>query len=72
MRCKICDATLNPSEIAFNPDHEEFDPCGVCLDVIDSVFEDHVDEDLVRTAVEEDEQQMYGEKDDDYDFEEPD
>ena len=44
MRCAICDATLNPSEIAYNHDHDEFEPCGTCLEAIANVFEDHLDE----------------------------
>jgi cytidine deaminase len=38
MRCHICNADLpKPS---FNRDHEDFDPCGTCLEVINNVFHD--------------------------------
>ena len=39
MRCHICDKTLSKEEISYNRDHEDFDPCGVCLEVINSLFE---------------------------------
>ena len=69
MRCAICDATLNPSEIAYNHDHDEFEPCGTCLEAIANVFEDHLDEDEVRVIVERDEREMFGDDESDFDEE---
>ncbi len=44
MRCHICNAILNDSEIKFDSRHEEFDPCGRCLMEINEVFNDHPDD----------------------------
>lgn len=60
MRCAICDRTLNPNEIKYNKDHDEFDPCGVCLEIIGEVFEDNLEEDEIRVLVEQDEREIYG------------
>lgn len=43
MRCNICDRILSPEEVHFNRDHDDFDPCGTCLEVINNIFE-HPDE----------------------------
>jgi hypothetical protein len=51
MRCKICNAILADSEIKFNEDHQEWDPCGVCLDEIDQVFEDLPDDEDLHVEV---------------------
>jgi hypothetical protein len=59
MRCNICDRTLQPGEIKFNKDHEEFDPCGVCLEVINNVFEDHLEEDEMRVIDSPEEEQVH-------------
>lgn len=45
MRCNICDTVLTENEVKFNLFHQEFDPCGTCLEVIDGVFEDPVPDD---------------------------
>lgn len=38
MRCHICDAALeNPT---YNRDLQQWEPCGTCLEIIFSVFED--------------------------------
>lgn len=55
MRCHICNAILKPAEIAYSKDHDEFDPCQKCLDEIDNVFEDHLDEDQIRKEIEKEE-----------------
>lgn len=39
MRCHICDKILSKDEVNFNRDHQDFNPCGVCLKVINSLFE---------------------------------
>lgn len=40
MRCYICDNALKDDEIKFNKDHQEFDPCGFCLEIIrDAAYE---------------------------------
>lgn len=38
MRCHICDNNL--SSVVYNADHDDFDPCGTCLEVIHNVFKD--------------------------------
>ncbi len=46
MKCHICNATLSAGEIQWNSDHEDWDPCGRCLDVIDNVFSDDTEEEI--------------------------
>ena len=45
MRCHICDKVLDESEIAFDKNHDEFDPCGTCLQAIQEVFDDSPEDD---------------------------
>ena len=51
MKCYICDATLSDQEVQWNADHEEWDPCGTCLQIIEEVFEP-LSEDEVRDLIE--------------------
>jgi hypothetical protein len=46
LKCAICNATLSPGEIQWNSDHNDWDPCGRCLDVIDNVFSDDTEEEI--------------------------
>ncbi len=46
MRCHICNAVL--SNVSFNTDHGDIDPCHVCQEVIDGVFPDPVPEEDLR------------------------
>lgn len=48
MRCHICDSVLSETEVKFNKKHDEFDPCGTCLEIIDSVFEDTIPEEQMK------------------------
>lgn len=48
MRCFICNASLGEKEVKYNKDHEEFDPCSKCLDVIAEAFDDPLEEDEFR------------------------
>jgi ferredoxin len=48
MKCFICDATLSDNEVQYNNYHEDWDPCGTCLAVIDEVFEPLDEEDIQR------------------------
>jgi hypothetical protein len=32
MRCYICDSAL--SEVHYNSDHQDYEPCGFCLEII--------------------------------------
>lgn len=42
MKCHICDASIeNPK---WNTDHKGYDPCTICLEVIDNCFEDYIEE----------------------------
>lgn len=50
MRCHICDASL--SKPSFNSDHQEYDPCITCLEVIADVFSDPLEEDERTDVVE--------------------
>lgn len=47
MHCHICDAILGESEIKYNKDCQEFDPCSYCLQIISEVFDDHLTEDEI-------------------------
>lgn len=38
MRCFICDVGL--TNVHYNRDHQDFDPCPTCLEVIGEVFAD--------------------------------
>lgn len=44
MRCHICNSVLSPTEVQFNRDHKDWDPCGKCLDAISEVFNDDDEE----------------------------
>lgn len=46
MRCHICNAVLAPAEVQWNNDHQEWDPCGRCLQAIDEVFNDRSEEEI--------------------------
>lgn len=48
MKCHICDATLSESEVKYNRQAQEWEPCGVCLHIINEVFEDPIEEDEFR------------------------
>lgn len=43
MRCHICDSEL--SNISFNRDHGDINPCGTCLQIISEVFGEEGDDD---------------------------
>jgi cytidine deaminase len=51
MRCHICNSVLEENEIKWNKDHEDYDPCGVCLDIINEVFEP-LDEETIHKQLE--------------------
>lgn len=53
MHCNICDRILKEDEISFNPDYQTFDPCGVCLEVIESCFEHQSEEEITISLSEE-------------------
>lgn len=53
MRCHICDKLLSKDEIQYNPLHKDWDPCGVCLDVIYNLFEPKNEEELDKEISEE-------------------
>lgn len=46
MRCHICNAALSPPEVQWNNQHNDWDPCGRCLAVIDEVFSDKTEEEI--------------------------
>lgn len=52
MKCNICDKTLSEAETRYNKDHEEYDPCSYCLQVISEVFDDHLTEDEIDRLIE--------------------
>jgi cytidine deaminase len=42
MKCYICDAGIeNPK---YNSAHKNYEPCTTCLEIINEVFEDYVEE----------------------------
>ncbi len=53
MRCHICNKILEPEAIRENRDHEDFDPCGTCLAVINEVFEPFDEEEVTGLLQEE-------------------
>lgn len=46
MRCHICDAGLTPKSIQYNREHQEWDPCGTCLEAISEIFEGKSEEEI--------------------------
>lgn len=62
MKCHICDRQLSETEIQYNTDHGDFDPCGVCLEVIQSCFEPADEEEITEQL---DEELWYNTEDDD-------
>ena len=51
MRCHICNAVLTPSEVQWNSQHEDWDPCGRCLQAIDEVFNDRSEEEIEQELI---------------------
>ena len=49
MKCYCCDRPLGADEIKHNPKYGRgnFDPCGVCLEIIENVFEPLPDEEII-------------------------
>jgi len=47
MRCYICDAPLTDDEVRFNKDHEDYDPCTVCKNVIADAVNDAGDAEVI-------------------------
>lgn len=47
MRCHICDAALTDEEVRWNRQHQDYDPCGVCREVIANVFGEEDDDDML-------------------------
>lgn len=48
MRCRICNTLLQENEIKWNHDHEDWEPCGTCLAIIEEVFEPLDEEEINR------------------------
>lgn len=46
MRCHICNATLGATEVQWNNQHNDWDPCGRCIQAIDEVFNDRSEEEI--------------------------
>jgi len=46
VRCHICNAALGSGEVQWNNQHEEWDPCGRCLQAIDEVFSNKTEEEI--------------------------
>ncbi len=59
MRCAICDRQLSVEEIKIDPRYETYDPCGTCLEVIENVFSDPLDEDEITRLLEEEWPEVY-------------
>ncbi len=38
MRCYICDNGLSDEEVKFNRQHNQWEPCGTCLETIKDAF----------------------------------
>jgi len=68
MRCHICNSTLKTPQ--YNNDHDDWDPCGTCLQIISEVFGDESDDDsevILGDATEEELEALYDDLDYDYD-----
>lgn len=46
MKCHVCDKTLSDKEVQWNRDHQDWDPCGTCLEVINNLFEHPSEEEI--------------------------
>lgn len=46
MRCHICNSALAPTEVQWSAPHQEWEPCGRCLQAIDEVFNDRSEEEI--------------------------
>lgn len=62
MKCFICDNQLKDKEIVWNADHEDWEPCVKCLNIINDVFHDHVDEQELRLIIEKDVAELFYEQ----------
>lgn len=51
IRCHICNSTLSPSEVQFNKDHKDWDPCNTCQEEIDAVFNDDSEDEINQQLV---------------------
>lgn len=47
MRCYICDAPLTDDEVRFNHDHQDYDPCTVCKNVIADAVNEGGDDEVI-------------------------
>lgn len=61
MRCHICNSTLGESEVKFNKDHNDWEPCQTCLLAIAEIFEDPLDEEEIDRSLEEELENYYNE-----------
>lgn len=48
MRCHICDKTLSDKEVNYNNDHQDWEPCGSCLQAISEVFTSDSEEQITK------------------------
>jgi hypothetical protein len=60
MRCHICNAVLGPAEIRPNKQHQDFDPCRTCLDVVNNMYKPTPEtiQDLVNSFIDLEEQEL--------------
>lgn len=54
MRCHICDKPLTEKEVKYDHDHQEWSPCGTCLQAIQEVFDDSPEDEEWREVDEND------------------
>lgn len=52
MRCYICDNVLGEDDVRFNRDHQDFDPCPTCKEIIREAANELQDEEVELTIEE--------------------
>lgn len=62
MRCHICNSVLSPPEINQNSDHQDWEPCGTCLDIINDIFNTEKTEDEIDRELEHEDIDIYDEE----------
>ena len=53
MRCEVCDKTLSETEVSYNNDCQQWEYCTTCLIAIAEIFEDHMTDEEVSFALDE-------------------
>ena len=49
MRCHICNTVLDDDHVQFNQDHQDYDPCPTCLQVVEDLVAGYGDRPAMET-----------------------